>query len=253
MLTDRAFVSEGESRMSPKTGQVSLRTPVPADADARAALGISAAINRMYGFVSDTPDVMTGDRAERWLQRLLNHPNAWIIEEDSKLAGEVRLDTLNADDRRARLAIGMFHERHLGRGIGRKVIDLVLQQAFGPLGLHRVDLRVLSFNIRAIRCYEACGFRLEGIERESALVGGEWHDDWIMAILEQDFRPVRPGERQTCKNSGRQPSLDRKQGVASATRSCLVVTARAKGGLHGRGKMIRPRQGAFGMPAPRAA
>jgi len=174
--------------MKPKTGHVSLRAPVPADADARAALGISAAINRMYGFVSDTPAVMTRDHAERWLQATLDHPNAWIIEEDDKLVGGVGLNNLNEVDRRARLAIGLFNEGHLGRGIGRKAIDLVLQQAFGPLGLHRVDLRVLSFNTRAIRCYEACGFRREGIERESALVGGEWHDDWIMAILEQDFR-----------------------------------------------------------------
>ena len=174
--------------MKPKTGHVSLRAPVPADADARAALGISAAINRMYGFVSDTPAVMTRDHAERWLQATLDHPNAWIIEEDGKLVGGVGLNNLNEVDRRARLAIGLFNEGHLGRGIGRKAIVLVLQQAFGPLGLHRVDLRVLSFNIRAIRCYEACGFRREGIERESALVGGEWHDDWIMAILEQDFR-----------------------------------------------------------------
>jgi RimJ/RimL family protein N-acetyltransferase len=195
MLTDRAFESEGESRMSPKTGQVSLRAPVPADAEARAALGISAAINRMYGFVSDTPDVMTSDHTECWLQGVLNHPNAWVIEEDGKLVGGVGLNSLDKVDRRARLAIGMFNERHIGRGIGRKAIDLVLQQAFGPLGLHRVDLRVLSFNIRAIRCYEACGFRLEGIERESALVDGEWHDDWIMAILEQDFR-ARTAARQ---------------------------------------------------------
>ena len=148
----------------------------------------------MYGFVSDTPDVMTGDQTERWLQGTMNHPNARVIEEDGKLVGEVRLDNLDKADRRARLAIGLFHERHLGRGIGRKAIDLVLQRAFGALGLHRVDLRVLSFNIRAIRCYEACGFRREGIGRESALVGGEWHDDWIMAILEQDFRD-RTAER----------------------------------------------------------
>lgn len=195
MLTDRAFESEGESRMSPKTGQVSLRAPVPADAEARAALGISAAINRMYGFVSETPDIMTSDHAERWFEKTVNHPNAWVIEEDGKLVGGVGLNNLDKVDRRARLAIGLFNERHLGRGIGRQAIDLVLQQAFGPLGLHRVDLRVLSFNIRAIRCYEACGFRLEGIERESALVGGEWHDDWIMAILEQDFR-ARTAARQ---------------------------------------------------------
>ena len=52
--------------MTPGTVHVSLRAPVPADAEARASLGISAVINRMQGFASDTPDVMTGDHAQRW-------------------------------------------------------------------------------------------------------------------------------------------------------------------------------------------
>jgi RimJ/RimL family protein N-acetyltransferase len=167
---------------------VRLRSPRPADVDARLALGISAEINRMYGFVPKTMAAMTKDHAAGWLRALRRHPNAWMIEADGAMVGEVRLDGLNATDRRVRLAVGLYSDRHLGRGIGRRAVGLVLQQAFGPLGLHRVDLRVLSYNLRAIRCYEACGFVHEGIERHSALVGGEWHDDKIMSILEQDFR-----------------------------------------------------------------
>ena len=30
--------------------------------------------------------------------------------------------------------------------------------AFGILGLHRIDLRVLAYNTRAISCYRRCGF-----------------------------------------------------------------------------------------------
>ncbi|SFC50117.1 GNAT family N-acetyltransferase [Tropicimonas isoalkanivorans] len=54
------------------------------------------------------------------------------------------------------------------------------------MGLHRVDLRVLSFNTRAIACYRACGFVHEGTEREAAFIDGEWHDDWIMGILSHE-------------------------------------------------------------------
>ncbi|QEW23568.1 Spermidine N(1)-acetyltransferase (plasmid) [Marinibacterium anthonyi] len=131
-------------------------------------------------------------QATRWFEDLRDHPCAWAVHADGELVGHARLDNINNTDRRARLAIGLFNERHLGQGIGRAAINLVLEHAFGPLRLHRVDLRVLSYNIRAIRCYEACGFSREGVERESARVGKEWHDDWIMAILEQDFH-VRPG------------------------------------------------------------
>lgn len=130
--------------------------------------------------------------AKRWLRGLVNHPHAWVIEADGALVGQARLDGLNPQDQRARLAIGLFSDRHLGQGIGRRAIGLVLDHAFGPLGLHRVDLRVLAGNQRAIRCYLACGFVREGVERQSARVGEVWEDDWIMAILEPEYRALQP-------------------------------------------------------------
>jgi RimJ/RimL family protein N-acetyltransferase len=168
--------------------RVCLRLPVSTDAGARSALGVSSEIVRMYGSIADSLPVMGKRQANRWLRALQQHSHAWVIEADGALVGEARLDHLHPDDRRARLAIGLFHERHLGRGIGRKAVNLVLEQAFGPLCLHRVGLRVLAYNKRAICCYEACEFALEGVERQSARVGDEWHGDWIMAILEQDYR-----------------------------------------------------------------
>jgi RimJ/RimL family protein N-acetyltransferase len=67
-------------------------------------------------------------------------------------------------------------------------VRLVLAYAFKELALHRVSARVLADNARAIRCYEKCGFTIEGRERQAALVAGEWHDDLIMGILEPDWR-----------------------------------------------------------------
>lgn len=72
-------------------------------------------------------------------------------------------------------------------GLGREAVRLVLAHAFGPLGLHRVGLRVMAFNTRAIRCNRACGFIEEGREREAALVGDAWYDDMMMGVLAQEF------------------------------------------------------------------
>ena len=72
--------------------------------------------------------------------------------------------------------------------MGTEASRLVLAYAFEVLLLHRVELRVLAFNERAIACYERCGFRREGVEREGAWIGGEWQSDVIMSILEQEYR-----------------------------------------------------------------
>ncbi len=95
---------------------VRLRRPRASDAKARAALGVSARIVRMYGAIADSAPTLPLPDATRWLKRLQRHPCAWVIEADGALAGEARLDNINPDDRRARLAIGLFSEGHLGRG-----------------------------------------------------------------------------------------------------------------------------------------
>ncbi len=168
---------------------VRLRAPRPADIAARAALGRSPGILRMYGHDGPTNTTMSLADAQDWFDRLSAHPHAWVIESDGALAGELRLDGLDPTDRHARLALGLFSDRDLGRGIGRRAIAQALDHAFGPLGLHRVDLRVLAFNSRAIRCYTACGFRHEGTLRDNAWIDGTWHDDWIMGLLAHDPRP----------------------------------------------------------------
>ena len=89
---------------------------------------------------------------EQWLDRLASHPHAWIVEHDGSFLGEARLDGLNKRDRRARLATGLYDPARLGRGLGRQVVHCLLRHAFDDLGLHRVDLRVLAYNKRAIRC-----------------------------------------------------------------------------------------------------
>lgn len=47
---------------------------------------------------------------------------------------------------------------------------------------------MLEYNKRAIRCYEKCGFVIEGIDGEGAVVEGKYETDIYMGILEDDYR-----------------------------------------------------------------
>lgn len=111
----------------------------------------------------------------------------WVIEAFDDLAGVAFLHSISEADQNARFAIGMFAPKFLRRGLGYETTRLVLEHAFTAMGLHRVDLRVLAFNEPAIAVYRRCGFVEEGRDRESCLVGGEWHDDVIMGVLVDEF------------------------------------------------------------------
>lgn len=143
----------------------------------------------MFGGSRAQLNPMTTESAERWVRRLVEHPFAWVVVRNG-LIGEIRLDRLDRTDRRASLAVGIVDPNALGRGYGTEAIRLVLRYAFGDLALHRVSVRVIAYNTRAIRSYEKCGFVLEGREREAALVDGDWHDDVIMGVLDREFLDI---------------------------------------------------------------
>lgn len=156
--------------------------------DARFIAGLErdASIHRMFGGSKATLKPYDYTEARHWVQRLIEHPCAWVIDAD-RVIGEVRLDHIDMQDRRASFAIGILDPVWLGKGIGTQATKLALGFAFKSMQLHRISLRVLAYNSRAIRSYEKSGFIIEGREREAGFVDGEWYDDVIMGILDREF------------------------------------------------------------------
>lgn len=120
---------------------------------------------------------------------------AWIIEADGRAVGSawLTLQDPSTHHRSARYRIGIFNRNYWDRGFGTAATRLVLRFGFEDLKLHRIELRVVKYNLRAIRSYQKAGFVTEGVERETVLLDGQWYDDVRMAILEHEFR-ARAGD-----------------------------------------------------------
>jgi len=170
--------------------RVTLRRPRPVDAEARLRLRADPEIHRMYGGSLADLRPMTKEGAERWVEQLLDHDYAWVIEAGS-LIGQIRLDHVDFRDRRASLAVGIEDRARLGIGLGTEALALVLEYAFRALKLHRLSVRVVEYNTRAIRAYTKCGFVIEGTERDAAFVDGNWHNDIMMGILDCEYENMR--------------------------------------------------------------
>ncbi len=85
--------------------------------------------------------------------------------------------------------LGIFtgEKEYWGQGYGSDAINALLRFAFREMNLHRIYLHVHDYNERAIRCYEKCGFQLEGRQREALFRDGRYHDVLLMSILREGF------------------------------------------------------------------
>jgi len=174
-------------------GFVTLRPPRLEDKKARLAYGRHPEFVRLDGDDPRHSSSLTPDEVDRWYDLCRADPLRWIVAIEGRCVGFARFHNLQEHNRRAEYAVGLYDPATWGCGIGTAATRLALRHAFETLRLHRVDLRVFTFNTRAIACYEKCGFVREGIEREGAWVADAWQSDLIMSILEQEYAHLSPG------------------------------------------------------------
>jgi ribosomal-protein-alanine N-acetyltransferase len=80
-------------------------------------------------------------------------------------------------------------ETHAGKGLMSSAVRAVIDHAFGPLGLRRIEAACLPHNQRSIRLLERLGFRKEGIARAYLQINGRWQDHLFYALLDSDVPP----------------------------------------------------------------
>jgi RimJ/RimL family protein N-acetyltransferase len=111
--------------------------------------------------------------------------------ETSRLIGSCAFSQVDGENGSAMYHITIGEKDMWGRGYGTEATQLMLDHAFGILGLHRIALTVFEFNERAIRAYRNCGFVVEGRSRESIWRDGRWWDELAMSVLSTEWHERR--------------------------------------------------------------
>lgn len=74
-----------------------------------------------------------------------------------------------------------------GRGLMSEAVSLVVTEAFGRLGLHRLEANIQPDNKPSRALVKKLGFRQEGYSPRYLKIGGEWRDHERWAILAEDW------------------------------------------------------------------
>lgn len=135
------------------------------------------------------PPTREGNR-EYWTRRALDHSREdYAITTSGRLhVGNCGLAGIDRARKKAELWIYLGAAR--GTGSGTQAVRALLRRAFEELHLHRVYLRVVSDNPRALMFYERLGFVIEGRFRDDTRHGDHWIDSVYLSILDDSPRAL---------------------------------------------------------------
>lgn len=140
-------------------------------------------------FISLSHRVYTEVLEKEAVERMAKSGNAFTIvdKETDKAIGNCDFLSENMLNRTAEIGITIFEKDYWSKGYGSDALRILLDFGFKLRNYNNICLRVLSFNSRAIACYEKVGFKRQGVQRETIIRGNEKYDLIYMDILASEY------------------------------------------------------------------
>jgi len=109
---------------------------------------------------------------------------------DDRIAGVIGYHSLDREN--LRVSIGYWLAEHVqGGGLMTRAVSALIDHAFGPLGMHRVEIRSAVSNDRSRALCERLGLVEEGVLREAEAFTDRYHDLVVYSALADEWAARR--------------------------------------------------------------
>jgi ribosomal-protein-serine acetyltransferase len=113
------------------------------------------------------------------------------IWHNGALAGAIGFHPISWNNKGVSLGYWLAHHAR-GQGLMTRACAALTAHAFGPLRLHRVEIRCATGNVKSQKIPRRLGFKEEGIARQSEWLYDRFVDHVVFALLKQEWKPPAP-------------------------------------------------------------
>jgi RimJ/RimL family protein N-acetyltransferase len=173
------------------TERLALRALTEDDLDDHLRLfGDPSVVRYLYDEVIETRQAAAVHLARRLNPQLPPAEGVWFnlaVTRSGNYLGEVGASLRNAEHRQCEVGYILLPEAQ-GHGYATEAAAAMVAYCFGDLNAHRVAARLDARNTASAAVAQRLGMRLEAHIRENEWVKGEWTDEAVYAMTEDEFR-----------------------------------------------------------------
>lgn len=177
----------------PRSHRTAIRPALPGDAAAMERWRNEPSVRRHQPLQETTLAELRSDLARQRMEDLYRGQGErfqWIVLADSEPAGWITLAVLSWEHALAEIGYALATE-HRGRGVMSEALSLVLPELFVAAGIERLEARCSVENFASLRLLERLGFVREGRLKSYFLLHGRRVDNFLYALLREDFLPKK--------------------------------------------------------------
>lgn len=142
------------------------------------------------------PYPITLEEEHRWFDKISAFGDTYnfAIEtiDEGKYIGGCGINSIDWKNSVATVGIFIGDKSCWDKGYGTDAMRVLLKFIFEQMNVNKVKLFVYSFNPRAVKSYEKCGFVKEGVLRQEIFRDGKHYDEYVMGILKEEYFSQNP-------------------------------------------------------------
>ncbi len=81
----------------------------------------------------------------------------------------------------------IYGPRDRGKGFASEALELFVDFMFRSKQINRLEIEADVDNVGSKRIAEKCGFKVEGIKKQSSFLNGRYRDNVLLALVKEDY------------------------------------------------------------------
>lgn len=111
----------------------------------------------------------------------------FLIESDGLLVGRANLNAIIRGAFQSASVSYVVDRAHTGRGIATQALQLLINEAFSRVNLHRLQAEVLPANHASKRVLARCGFAHYGTAPDYLCIQGTWQTHDLLQLINHGY------------------------------------------------------------------
>lgn len=147
--------------------------------------------DEIWEMVTGPKYFVSSEYEKNWMIKAINNPNELrlgiCLKENDLLIGLASMIQIDMVNRNGAFSIMIGNKKYWNGGYGTEAINLLTEHCFNERGMERIWGAILESNLASQKMGLKCGYKVEGVLRNSVFKNGRYHNLVVMSMLRDEF------------------------------------------------------------------